>query len=107
MFNSLTETEYLTESEIVEHLDTIMSPTFQFKNWVELFIAGKVEKIDPIDEEEFNKHFPTIKADGMFRYMFYSFVAGMQVGEALEQMLDELEKSESPVYTETATATAK
>ena len=43
MFNSLTETEYLTESEIVEHLDTIMSPTFQFKNWVELFIAALID----------------------------------------------------------------
>jgi mannose-6-phosphate isomerase len=61
----------------------------------------------PIDEEEFNQSFPYIKAGGVLRYMFYGFVAGMQVGEALEKMLDELEKSESPVYTETATATAK
>lgn len=87
-----------------QYIEIFSRPDYQFNEWLVKVVAGEVNIITPDNEAAFNRHFPEAK-NGVLRYMFYAFAAGMQAAANLLDMC--MSDEESPVDTATTTETAK
>ena len=98
---SNTQIPELSDEQVFE---VYTRPDFQFNEWLNKVVAGEVDLVTKEDEAAFNGHFQDAK-QGVLRYMFYAFAAGMQAASNLFEAL--VFNEESSVDTAIATETAK